>query len=345
MRHLALETVAVAHKIKGRAQIMWFCDLPEELGIGQHLPWFRSREYAGFEPTARPALPTRRARTLDDLDALERDSNRFIIQVAPEVELVREDEAFLDRVIAIASKRGLPVELDGSILGHAYYRLRGAGILVLVPQPKYPRVRGRHRHYKVVRDAIPQNIQAKGELVTFARLLPSEASVALIGKLFEEGLELNVAQAPAQKIEELADVLEVVRGLAVTNGIDWDSLLATALEKREKRGGFEQQTVLLETARPMPDRSAVSGMTNDLQYSISLRDLGVVMVEGASALISFSKLLSFDTTEVELVVDGHHINVAIALDASGVRLVASDRQRDEDLPDKQLNLFDRSAPR
>jgi predicted house-cleaning noncanonical NTP pyrophosphatase (MazG superfamily) len=345
LRHLALQTVAVARKIKDRAQIMWFCDLPEGLGMGQHLPWFRSKEFAGFEPAARPALPTRRARNLADLDALDRDTSRFIIQVAPEVELVREDDAFLDRAIAIASVRDLPVELDGSILGHAYYRLRGAGILVLVPQPKYPRVRGRHRHYKVVRDAIPQNIQAKGERVTFARLLPGEASVALIGKLFEEGLELNAARSPAQKVEELADVLEVVRGLAVTNGIDWNTLIAIALEKREKRGGFEQQTVLLETTRPMPDRGDILGMTGDQQLSISLRDLGVVAVEGASALISFSKLLSFDTTEVELLVDGRQINVAAALDGAGVRLIASDPRRKDDLPDSQLDFFGRNAPR
>lgn len=343
LRYIALETVAIAQKIKDRAQIMWFCDLPKELCIGQHLPWFRSKEYAEFEPAARPALPTKGARNLDDLDALDRDTSRFIIQVAPDVELVREDDTFLDRVIAIAEARSLPVELDGSVLGHAYYRLRSAGILVLVPQAKYPRVRGRHRHYKMVRDSIPQNIQAKGERVTFARLLPGEASVALIGKLFEEGLELNAARGPVQKIEELADVLEVVRGLAVTNGIDWENLLTTAHEKREKRGGFEQQTVLLETARPMPDRGAMPGMTGDRQPSISLRDLGVVTVEGPTALISFSKLLSFDTTEVELLVDGRQINVSAALDGNGVRLIASEPRREEHIPDSQLNLFDGSA--
>ncbi len=345
LRYLALETVAVAHKIKDRAQIMWFCDLPEELGIGQHLPWFRSREFAEFEPTARPPLSSKRAQNLADLEAIERLANRFIIQVAPEVELVRDDDAFLDRVIAIASKRSLPVELCGSILGHAYYRLRGAGILVLVPQPKYTRVRGRHRHYKVVRDAIPANIQAKGERVTFARLLSSEASVALIGKLFEEALELRAAQAPADKLEELADVLEVVRGLAVTNGFDWDNLIATALDKREKRGGFEHQTVLLETARPKPSRNLPRSLAGDQHSFISLRDLGVVIVEGPSALISFSKLLAFDTTEVDLMVDGRQIKVAATLDASGVRLVASDPHRNENVPNAQLNLFEKGSRR
>ena len=344
LRHLALETVAIAQKIKNPAQIMWFCDLPEELGIGQHLPWFRSRDHAGVEPTARPALPTRRTRNLADLDTLEGDASRFIIQVAPEVELVREDDTFLDRVIAIASRRGLPVELDGSTLGHAYYRLRGAGILVLVSQPKYSRVRGRHRHYKVVRDAIPHNIQAKGELVTFARLRPGDASVALIGKLFEEGLELIAAQAPAQKVEELADVLEVVHGLAVANGIDWETLLTTTLEKRRKRGGFEQQTVLLETAKPMPDRSVGYSITKDLEPSISLRDLGAVTVEGPCALIPFSKLLSFDAIKVELVVNGRHINVAATVDASGMRLTASDPHRDDGLSETQLELFAGTLP-
>ena len=149
-----------------------------------------------------------------------------------------------------------------------------------------------------------------------------------------------MARAPAEKMEELADVLEVVRGLAVTNDIDWDNLLAKALEKREKRGGFEHQTVLLETARPMPDRDALQGVASDRQTLISLSDLGVVTVEGPSALISFSKLLSFDTTEVELLVGGRQVNVAAALDSIGLRLVASDPQLEEDRLDSQLKLFD-----
>jgi hypothetical protein len=186
LRALTLQTVAIARNIKDRAQIMWFCDLPEELGLGQHLPWYRSKEFAGVSSAERPELPLRRVQSLSDLDALERSGGRFIIRVAPEVQLVREDDKFLDRVISLAQAHNLPVELAGSVLGHAFYRLRGAGIMVIVPQPKYPRARGRQRHFKVVRDAIPQNIAAKGERVSVARLRPDEAFVALIGKLFEE---------------------------------------------------------------------------------------------------------------------------------------------------------------
>lgn len=342
LRTVALETVAVARKLKERTQIMWFCDLPPELGLGLHLPWYRSKEFVGYAKASRPALPTRRVRNLDDVELLARDAGRFIILATPDVELVRDDDAFLDRLIALANSRDLPVELSGSILGHAYYRLRASGVVVLVPQPKYPRVRGLHRHFKVVRDAIPQNIAAKGERVSFGRLASSEALVALIGKLFEEGLELNAARAPAQRLEELADVLEVVRGLAVTSDIGWDALIEAATEKREKRGGFEQQTVLLETARPMPGRASMPVIAGDNEHpSIQLRDLGAVTVDGAAAVISFSKLLSFPSIEIELTIDGRSINVTAALDGTGLRLFASgsaDVEREQ--PDTQLGLFD-----
>lgn len=344
LRVMALETVAVSRKIKDRAQIMWFCDIPSELGLGQYLPWYRSNEFARFERPSRPPLPTRRVSNLADLGALGQKEERCIILVSPEVELVRDDDTFLDRVIELASARSLPVELSGSVLGHAYYRLRAAGILVLAPSRKYDRVRGRRRHYKVVRDDIPRIIAAKGERVSFGRLAQGEAAVALIGKLFEEGLELNGAKEPAQQLEELADVLEVVRGLAVTAGISWDDLIVAAAAKREKRGGFEQQTVLLETARPMPSRAGdptiVGGSSEHL---IQLRDLGLVTVRGAVASISFSKLLANPSIVVELHVAGRAVNVTVALDAGGVRLLASEEQRLDEETSTQLKLLEENG--
>jgi len=345
LRMIALETVSIARNIKERAQIMWFCDLPPELGLGAHLPWFRSKEFMGYAAASRPPLPTRRVRTLADLEALERDDSRFIIVAAPDVELVRDDDAFLDRLITLATSRGLMVELSGSILGHAYYRLRSAGVVVLVAQPKYPRVRGLHRHFKVVRDAIPENIAAKGERVSFGRLSSSEAVVALIGKLFEEGLELNAASAPAQRLEELADVLEVVRGLAVTSGVEWDDLMTAASEKRDKRGGFEQQMVLLETARPMPRHPVKPSLSGDEKGpSIPLKDLGVVSVDGPNASISFSKLLSNYSTEIEMIVEGRVVKVSAALDGTGVRLTISGTpDSGDDEQNRQLPLFDQKS--
>lgn len=341
LRFLALETVAISRKIKERAQVMWFCDLPQERGLGQHLPWFRSKEFVGFAAAQRPPLQTRRIRTLADIDDLERDLSPCIIFVAPEVELIRDDDHFLNRIVALAKSRNLHVELSGSILGHAYYRLRDEGVVVLVPQPKYPRVRGLQRHFKVVRDAIPQNIAARGERVSFARLASSEALIALVGKLIEEGMELADAREDSQKLEELADVLEVVRGLAATIKVDWDDLLRAASAKRAKRGGFEQQTVLLETARAMPDQPSAFKIPDDGgQPSISLRDIGIVAVEGSSAFIPFSRLLYGVSTKVDLLLNGRTVTVSAAFDGAGVRLLATEPNRTDEELARQLELFD-----
>jgi predicted house-cleaning noncanonical NTP pyrophosphatase (MazG superfamily) len=343
LRALTLQTVAIARNIKDRAQIMWFCDLPEELGLGQHLPWYRSKEFAGVSSAERPELPLRRVQSLSDLDALERSGGRFIIRVAPEVQLVREDDKFLDRVISLAQAHNLPVELAGSVLGHAFYRLRGAGIMVIVPQPKYPRARGRQRHFKVVRDAIPQNIAAKGERVSVARLRPDEAFVALIGKLFEEGLELNAAVREEDRLEELADVLEVTRGLAANAGIGWETLLDAALVKRSKRGGFEQQTVLLETERPKRNAAGTLEMSErHRDPAIQLSDLGVMAVEGSAVTISFSRLLANNSTTVELALGGRTVQLSMALGGGGLQVQIAEAQRSEEAPESQLELFPRN---
>ena len=43
---IAVQTVAISEKIKAPAQIMWFCDIPADLGLGEHLPWYRTKEAA-----------------------------------------------------------------------------------------------------------------------------------------------------------------------------------------------------------------------------------------------------------------------------------------------------------
>jgi hypothetical protein len=65
LRALTLQTVAIARNIKDRAQIMWFCDLPEELGLGQHLPWYlvpchmnAATPFLLWQPISMPDTPT-----------------------------------------------------------------------------------------------------------------------------------------------------------------------------------------------------------------------------------------------------------------------------------------------
>ncbi len=50
----------------------------------------------------------------------------------------------------------------------------------------------------------------------------------------------------SKSIEEMADVLEVLHGLAFHQGISWDEVEATRVHKRDERGGFEKGIRLLE---------------------------------------------------------------------------------------------------
>ncbi len=333
LRAIALQTVAIAKRLDERAQIMWFCDLPPELGLGQYLPWYRSRDFSTHHKIERPALRARPVHTLLDLESIEKEDGRFILTLQPDANLIRADESFLDRVIEVAVKRNLPVELKGSILGHAYYRLRDEGVIVLTTQPKYIRSRGKKSHRKLVRDAIPANIAAKGELVSFGRLAREEAVKALVGKLFEEGLEVSGARDRDARLEELADVLEVLRGLAALEAVEWADLIVVADEKRRKRGGFEGQTVLLETERPKLVRQDVLGMvgSDGGEPVVSLHKIGLISVSDGGATIPFTRLI--DGEEVPLTIPSFAGKISVVLKMAGGALQIFLRPAEDDVTD------------
>jgi predicted house-cleaning noncanonical NTP pyrophosphatase (MazG superfamily) len=90
---------------------------------------------------------------------------------------------------------------------------------------------------KLVRDRIPEIIRARGE-EPIVHAISGEALLdALIAKLAEEGEELRSAAA-GDRAEELADLMEVVRAIALHLTIDLQELEAIVASKREERGGF-----------------------------------------------------------------------------------------------------------
>jgi predicted house-cleaning noncanonical NTP pyrophosphatase (MazG superfamily) len=92
---------------------------------------------------------------------------------------------------------------------------------------------------KLVRDRIPEIIRARGE-EPIVHAISGEALLdALIAKLAEESEELRSA-AIADQAEELADLLEVVRAIALHLGIDLQELEEVGASKREERGGFAE---------------------------------------------------------------------------------------------------------
>ncbi|WP_392960145.1 nucleoside triphosphate pyrophosphohydrolase [Streptomyces sp. LN245] len=95
---------------------------------------------------------------------------------------------------------------------------------------------------KLVRDRIPEVIRADGgDPVTYVAS-PAEYRRRLRDKLGEEVIEFLEADGDSA-LEELADVLEVVRALAVELGSDAERLEQIRAAKACERGGFAERIV------------------------------------------------------------------------------------------------------
>ncbi len=97
-------------------------------------------------------------------------------------------------------------------------------------------------HNKLVRDRIPEIIEASGRTCV-TEVLPNDAYVqALDAKLNEELAEYQQSKS----LEELADLLEVMDAVVKTRGYTWDDLTRVRKEKRAARGAFDQRIFLKE---------------------------------------------------------------------------------------------------
>ena len=98
------------------------------------------------------------------------------------------------------------------------------------------------KYDKLVRDRIPDIITASGSVPVCDRPDKNECLAYLAAKLSEEAAEYR----ESRDIEELADVIEVVRGILHHNGISWEELESVRQKKYAERGGFEQGIRLIE---------------------------------------------------------------------------------------------------
>lgn len=95
---------------------------------------------------------------------------------------------------------------------------------------------------KLVRDQIPEIIEASGKTCVTVILSDEDYLKMLDAKLDEELLEYH----KGQNIEELADLLEVIRACAAARGYSIDALEQVRAEKAAKRGSFKEKILLKE---------------------------------------------------------------------------------------------------
>ena len=102
---------------------------------------------------------------------------------------------------------------------------------------------------KLVRDHIPDIINASGKSCKTEILSDEDYLHMLDAKLDEELIEYH----KDQNIEELADLIEVIRAIAVARGYTLEDLERVRSEKAAKRGGFEKRILLktvIDPAKP-----------------------------------------------------------------------------------------------
>lgn len=100
---------------------------------------------------------------------------------------------------------------------------------------------------KLVRDRIPEIIEGRGGKASFRACADDAEYLArLVAKLREEIDELERATTDADRAEELADVLEVVKALCLRLGLDPAAIEAIRQKKAGERGAFEKRLVLIE---------------------------------------------------------------------------------------------------
>ena len=96
---------------------------------------------------------------------------------------------------------------------------------------------------KLVRDKIPDIIKSNGEEPIVKILLFDEYKRELERKLQEE-LNETVEASGIDRIEELADMLEVMISLAKLENKTLDDIIDYCNKKHEKRGGFQKRLYL-----------------------------------------------------------------------------------------------------
>lgn len=98
------------------------------------------------------------------------------------------------------------------------------------------------KYSKLVRDRIPEIVESTGKTCVCETLSDAQYLEMLDAKLNEELAEYQESKS----MEELADLLEVIRAVALARGSSFEEIESIRIAKANKRGGFEKKLLLKE---------------------------------------------------------------------------------------------------
>lgn len=105
------------------------------------------------------------------------------------------------------------------------------------------------RYHKLVRDGIPEIIRSSGKLCK-TEILSDEEYLRLVDEKLDEELAEYHAEFGPDKLEELADLMEVIYAAAQARGYSVEELEQVRARKAKERGAFAEKILLTEVSDP-----------------------------------------------------------------------------------------------
>lgn len=107
----------------------------------------------------------------------------------------------------------------------------------------------RFYHKKLIRDKIPQIIEANKGKYEIRVMNDNEFKRELKKKLVEEAKELKGTKK-SELLKELADVLELINSIAESENISFEIIEKKQKQRRKERGGFKKRLFLVWSDKP-----------------------------------------------------------------------------------------------
>ena len=255
---MAWTTRLIAAREGRSVSVMWLLNNSRQATTEPILPWYHTDSLLDDTPTAAPRRKYRRSVefliakrqdwiALRDAVLAGRQCERVVVDPI-DPSLVREP-LFARELGELAVAHNFVVELSGGVLSHAYYILRRSGARVECVD-LFGGEEEVTEFEKLVRDKVSDVIIQKGERAQTVQLTGDALILALKQKLVEESIEALDALSGEELIGELADVLEVIKGIASALDVETRVIESERKQKRRKRGGFTNGTMLIRTGTP-----------------------------------------------------------------------------------------------
>lgn len=133
-----------------------------------------------------------------------------------------------------------------------------------------------YQYHKLVRDKIPQEIENVGKKCSYSILEEEGYQKELDKKLLEEANEFITDHSA----EEMADLIEVIEAIQKTHHLEKEKVETIRLEKKTKKGGFEEKIYLIEVeeeenneAEDQNREKKQQALWNNLQETDSVREV------------------------------------------------------------------------